>query len=214
MKKSYIRWILAIIITLTAAVYQRMTGPTYPLRGKVAAGAHEISYKLSRSHGGSGDQPISIAFTDTSYTASLVYKRYKVEENWTKLPMQLELRGASAGRQGAFDTLWDEPDLGKPLALEHRLVHVLIPRAVAALAAQSVDHDRSARFSCCDVEQDFPTLQGEGPFDCVERRIQCKRHCRVGRVELQVNRLRLERQSHCEQTDDESHDAPFLAAGA
>ena len=90
MKKTYIRWILAIVITLAAAVYQRMTGPTYPLRGKAMIDGQDISYRLSRSHGGEGDQPISIAFADTSYSAQLVYKRYKVDENWTPVPMKIE----------------------------------------------------------------------------------------------------------------------------
>lgn len=41
-------WVLAIIITLFAARYQRTTGPTYPIEGTVAFEGMKISYNLHR----------------------------------------------------------------------------------------------------------------------------------------------------------------------
>ncbi len=32
--KSWQAWLIALVVTLSAAVYQRLTGPTWPLRGK------------------------------------------------------------------------------------------------------------------------------------------------------------------------------------
>ena len=46
MQKAYIRWIIAIFITLTAAVYQRLTGPTHPIRGYVNIDNSEVSFKF------------------------------------------------------------------------------------------------------------------------------------------------------------------------
>jgi hypothetical protein len=89
MNRPYIRWILAIIITLSAAVYQRLTGPTHPLKGSETINGKEISYQFNRSHGGSSDQPVRLAFTDTTYKIQLVHKRYKVEEDWIKQKMNL-----------------------------------------------------------------------------------------------------------------------------
>jgi len=89
MKKRYIRWILAIVITLGTAVYQRLTGPTYPLRGSITLEDQQIKYKLTRSHGGEGNQPVQIDFSDSTYTVYLLYKRYKTEDDWTKSSMKL-----------------------------------------------------------------------------------------------------------------------------
>ena len=39
-------WVIAIVITLASAVYQRMTGPTYELKGSVQLAGETISYEL------------------------------------------------------------------------------------------------------------------------------------------------------------------------
>ncbi|MBC7364183.1 MAG: hypothetical protein H5U07_06540, partial [Candidatus Aminicenantes bacterium] len=48
MKKT-LTWILAFLITASSAVYQRITGPTYPTRGVVNFLGQEIKFKLPRS---------------------------------------------------------------------------------------------------------------------------------------------------------------------
>ena len=88
MQKSYIRWILAILITLSAAVYQRMTGPTYPKRISVELSGKIFKYKLPRSHGGESDLPIRVAVPDTSYHGSVFYRRYKTDSEWRKIVMK------------------------------------------------------------------------------------------------------------------------------
>ena len=42
-------WVGAVLIMAAAAIYQRRTGPTYPLRGEVAVGADAYRYELVRS---------------------------------------------------------------------------------------------------------------------------------------------------------------------
>ncbi|MFH1862071.1 MAG: hypothetical protein ABH878_04585 [bacterium] len=86
--RNAIFWIVAIIITLAASVYQHATGPTHPARGEARLGSVYIKYKLIRSHGGETDAPISIQATDTSINGVLVYKRYKLSEDWTEIPLQ------------------------------------------------------------------------------------------------------------------------------
>lgn len=88
MQKRYIRWILAIIITLSAAVYQRMTGPTYPKRVSVELNGQTFNYKLPRSHGGTDALPIQIAAPDTSYRGTIFYRRYKTDTEWHKVEMK------------------------------------------------------------------------------------------------------------------------------
>ena len=88
MQKKYIRWILAIIITLSAAVYQRMTGPTYPMRGQASLGSETIDYGLPRSHGGDGGLTVQLTVPDTSYKAALFYRRFKTDKEWKKIIME------------------------------------------------------------------------------------------------------------------------------
>src|SRR5512143_2988326 len=83
-------WIIALVITLAAASYQRFTGPTSPVRGKVAIGGTEIPYRLTRTHGGPGDQPVAIAAGDPSVTGELIWKRFPTDDPETLTPMRRE----------------------------------------------------------------------------------------------------------------------------
>jgi len=42
-------WLLALLIMISAIIYQRTTGPTYPFRGTIEASGIEYSYRLLRS---------------------------------------------------------------------------------------------------------------------------------------------------------------------
>ena len=88
LQKKWVRWTLATLITLTAVVYQRMSGPTYPLRGSVEVDGQSVDYKLVRSHGGEGGAVVNLDFNNPSYKAFLIYKRYKVKEDWQKIEMK------------------------------------------------------------------------------------------------------------------------------
>ncbi len=88
MNRIWIKWFLAILITLSAIYYQWITGPTHPLRGKVTIYEHVIKYSLPRSHGGAGGQLVTLTIPDTAVHAFLNFKRFKVKENWKVLPMQ------------------------------------------------------------------------------------------------------------------------------
>jgi len=87
MARSVILWVLAFVITIASAVYQRMTGPTYPLIGEVSLGGLSVEYKLERTHGGDDDHKISVKMPDQSVEGMLSYRRYKTDENWTDTPM-------------------------------------------------------------------------------------------------------------------------------
>lgn len=90
MKRSVLLWIIAFVLTLLTAVYQRMTGPTYPVSGKVIIENQEIKYSLDRSHGGEGDHQIKIKVDDESITGQLEWKRYKTNDELRKQEMKLE----------------------------------------------------------------------------------------------------------------------------
>jgi hypothetical protein len=99
--KKVIVWILSVVITLGASVYQRATGPTYPLDFNTEINGKAYSFELTRSATiGDGcfvEIPESSAF-DNAY---VVYKKYpgnfdsdtipllKNDGNWVaSLPIQ------------------------------------------------------------------------------------------------------------------------------
>ena len=87
MKRSTLLWTIASIITLASLVYQRVTGPTYPMSGSAKLGATDIKYKLPRAHGGKTDCPIEILVSDTSIHAVLRWKRFKTQDPLTDIAM-------------------------------------------------------------------------------------------------------------------------------
>ena len=48
-------WVIAFIITVTTAYYQRVTGPTYPVKEKMTIDGSSISGVFDRSHDGDGN---------------------------------------------------------------------------------------------------------------------------------------------------------------
>jgi len=89
--RSLLLWTLAIVITLASVVYQRMTGPTHPVRGKVTVGETVISYKLLRSHVTDENAEISFLVPDTNVTGKMTWKRYRSNDEW--MVLELERRG-------------------------------------------------------------------------------------------------------------------------
>jgi hypothetical protein len=74
--KKFILWTLAIVITLSAAVYQRHTGPTYPMKMSVTANGQNFKLKLVRSLSLDERPEVKLGITDTTVRARLLYKRY------------------------------------------------------------------------------------------------------------------------------------------
>ena len=58
--KQTLIWVLSLIITLGIAVYQRLTGPTHPIKGKLIIENYEIKFKLPRSSAANGNEIIKI----------------------------------------------------------------------------------------------------------------------------------------------------------
>lgn len=87
MKRTIIFWILALLVTLGSVVYQRATGPTYPIKGKINLAGKDIKYSLNRSHGGTTNHTVEIKTDDPAVEGFIIWKRYKTNDEWTKVPM-------------------------------------------------------------------------------------------------------------------------------
>lgn len=86
--KKILFWLLAFIITAGSAVHQRMTGPTYPLRGKLPLSSGEIGFRLPRSAEITADCEVGIDVADPEVGGRLLFKRFKTGDPWTESPME------------------------------------------------------------------------------------------------------------------------------
>lgn len=82
MKKGLF-WVLVVVITLSAAVYQRMTGPTHPLRGKAVVAGTELAFRLPRSAETVADAEVAVP-APAPLEGWLEWKRAKTEEEWAR----------------------------------------------------------------------------------------------------------------------------------
>ncbi len=85
--KNLFFWILAIVVTLTMVVYQRVTGPTQPVTGKVVLGGETFKYKLLRTYGGTDNAEIVIDDPSGKLGGIFSYRRFKSHDTTTTVPM-------------------------------------------------------------------------------------------------------------------------------
>jgi hypothetical protein len=90
--KTSIYWILAVLITLSAAYYQRKTGPTYPKRVEIPVNGENVDLKLTRSiEIGSGSY-VKLGIKDSSITAKLYYKRFKTNDAYQTVDFDYQVK--------------------------------------------------------------------------------------------------------------------------
>ncbi|MGE5424033.1 MAG: hypothetical protein ACM3N9_01645 [Syntrophothermus sp.] len=85
--KTFLIWFFAFIFTAGLAVYQRMTGPTYPVSGKVVLNQKTIQYKLIRTYDGTDGALVTVTVPDTSVKGEIKFRRFSSNDEWTIAPM-------------------------------------------------------------------------------------------------------------------------------
>ena len=83
-------WTLAVVLTLASAVYQRLTGPTHPMRVKTQVAGQDYKAKLLRSGTVGVDATISIPDPGNNVVGLLSYKRFKTDDDFIVVPMTIE----------------------------------------------------------------------------------------------------------------------------
>lgn len=84
--KKFLLWLLAVIITLSAAYYQRKTGPTYPKRVNAEVNDTLYELKLVRSLGLDERPEVKLKIADTSVKAVIWYKRFNTSDEYRSNP--------------------------------------------------------------------------------------------------------------------------------
>ena len=95
--KSILWWVFAVVFTVSIAIYQRTTGPTYPSRGKVNIAGKDIKFSLLRSHVTSSNAEITLKDLDTAYTGSLLFRKYKSDDQWQEVIMKRNAKNELVG---------------------------------------------------------------------------------------------------------------------
>jgi len=88
--KKFLLWFLVIIITLLFAVFQKMTGPTYPIKGKIIINGKNLKYRLPRSNNTGENCQIVLKDNNTISKAFLFYKRHNTKDDFTSIEMKRE----------------------------------------------------------------------------------------------------------------------------
>ncbi|MFO7587422.1 MAG: hypothetical protein R6X22_05045 [Gemmatimonadota bacterium] len=83
-------WVLAFLLMLGAGVYQRLTGPTHPMRGAFETSGGTVSYRLVRAAW--TDEQARVAVSDAPGVEGgvVVWRRYPTEDEWSEAPLVRE----------------------------------------------------------------------------------------------------------------------------
>jgi hypothetical protein len=112
MKRTTLSWVIAFLLTIALAVFQRVTGPTYPMHGVQHFEGKDVAYRFERSHSGESDHTVVLPPVGDSVRTWLEWKRFKAPDEWSRVPMN------AAGDRLIAELPW-QPRAGK---LEYRII--------------------------------------------------------------------------------------------
>jgi len=83
-------WALALLLMVSAAIYQRITGPTNPKRVQVEITGERYRFKLIRSETSTIDARVAVPNLGMGVSGKLVYRRFPTQEPWTTVELKAE----------------------------------------------------------------------------------------------------------------------------
>lgn len=92
-KKSFLFWILAFFFAVLIMIFQRMTGPTHPVKGSIVIKGEKISYKFLRSSIANKPLPVSIKIKNKNIDGYLFSRRYDGVNKYTFKPQLMKRSG-------------------------------------------------------------------------------------------------------------------------
>jgi hypothetical protein len=88
-KRSVVLWAIAVVLTLGSAVWQRMTGPTYPLKVQAMADGVAVAGKLLRTQTVGVPLPVSLEAGE-GMTGEIRWRRWPSDDPWQTAAMTRE----------------------------------------------------------------------------------------------------------------------------
>jgi hypothetical protein len=121
--KTFLYWFFAFVITISAAIYQRTTGPTYPQKLKVVVNGKDSELKLVRSLGLDEEPVVKLKISDTTVQAKIFYRRFMSKEEFQSADFQFKSKPVKSfvmnkifhitNDDGFFATVPQQPAAGK-----------------------------------------------------------------------------------------------------
>ena len=93
MKKPLMLWLVALSVTLGAAVWQRVSGPTYPARGTALLDGQSVPLRLPRSATTGSPLSVSVPASAVIRSAAIAWRRYPTSDAWVREPLVLDGEG-------------------------------------------------------------------------------------------------------------------------
>lgn len=112
-------WVVALLLAASAMIYQRATGPTYPLKATFKIAGKEYKYALLRSHETTGDAPVEIVFPGKAppVEAMLHWRRYPTKDAFAAIEMtEKRVRTTVKGEGTKSETRYEAPLPKQPAA--------------------------------------------------------------------------------------------------
>jgi hypothetical protein len=88
MKRSWLLWSFATVLMAGTAIYQRRTGPTYPVQNVADIGGERVRFVLPRSYDGPDDAEVRIPITSQSISGLMEFRRFRSNDEWSRNPME------------------------------------------------------------------------------------------------------------------------------
>lgn len=87
---SALWWVISVVFMVSVAYYQKTTGPTYPVKGKIEIENQNYKYKLLTSANNDVDARIEVEVPSNEISGMYKYKRFKSFDEWTLMDMTRE----------------------------------------------------------------------------------------------------------------------------
>jgi hypothetical protein len=88
MRRPAVQWTIVIVVTVLSALWQRWSGPTYPLRGTADLGGQAVPYRLERTNSITGRMPVIVQAADAAVTGAVEWRRFPTNDPWQALSME------------------------------------------------------------------------------------------------------------------------------
>jgi len=85
--RSWFLWVCATVLMAGTAIYQRMTGPTYPVHGVATLGGERVNFALPRSYDGFDDAEVRIPVTSPAISGQMEFRRFRSNDIWERSAM-------------------------------------------------------------------------------------------------------------------------------
>jgi hypothetical protein len=92
MKKNIFYWLIAVLLTIGASVYQRVTGPTNPKKAEITINGKDYKLKFPRSASLS-NRTMTLNIEDKSVEATLYYKTHNTDESFCPIAFEKNDKG-------------------------------------------------------------------------------------------------------------------------